>query len=139
MTTPRNLLTLGALALSVFTGFAADAPKKAEAKKPEAKKAAKPTGKYMDMDYGRFLSASIDNALGKNPFENKGCAANKAVLVNLGKEDAGYAFDKICFTLKVRDAHLLTEGCPCRHEFAERHRLWLNAKPLPSERFFKKE
>ena len=106
MTTPRNLLTLGALALSVFTGFAADAPKKAEAKKPEAKKAAKPTGKYMDMDYGRFLSASIDNALGKNPFENKGCAANKAVLVNLGKEDAGFAFD----TETLRGAGLWTGG-----------------------------
>ena len=106
MTTPRNLLTLGALALSVFTGFAADAPKKAEAKKPEAKKAAKPTGKYMDMDYGRFLSASIDNALGKNPFENKGCAANKAVLVNLGKEDAGYAFD----TETLRGAGLWSGG-----------------------------
>ena len=99
---PRNLLTLGALALSVFTGHAADAPKKAEA----PKKAAKPTGKYMDMDYGRFFSASIDNTQGKNPFENKGCAANKAILVNLGNEEAGYAFD----TETLRGAGLWSGG-----------------------------
>ena len=102
MMTPRNLFTLSALALSVFTGFAADAPKKAEA----PKKAAKPTGKYMEMDYGRFLSASIDNAQGKNPFENKGCAANKAILVNLGNEEAGYAFD----TETLRGAGLWSGG-----------------------------
>jgi hypothetical protein len=49
--------------------------------------------KHEAMDYGRFLSASIDNAQGKNPFEQKGGAANKAVVVNLGDRAGGYAFD----------------------------------------------
>jgi hypothetical protein len=102
MLTPRNLLTLGALALSALTGFAADAPKKAEA----PKKANKAGGKHNEMDYGRFFSASIDNLQGKNPFENKGCAANKAILVNLGNEDAGFAFD----TETLRGAGLWSGG-----------------------------
>lgn len=55
--------------------------------------AAKPLPKWEAMDYGRFLSASIDNAQGMSPFEQKGCAANKAVLVNLGDREAGFAFD----------------------------------------------
>lgn len=78
----RTSLSL-ALALAAMTGFAQ------EAKKPEAK----PLPKWEAMDYGRFLSASIDNTQGKSPFEQKGCAANKAVLVNLGNREAGYAFD----------------------------------------------
>ena len=52
-----------------------------------------PAEKYEGMDYGRFLTASIDNTEGKSPFEQKGCAANKAILVNLGDREAGYAFD----------------------------------------------
>ncbi|MEN9537071.1 MAG: hypothetical protein RLZZ178_1068, partial [Verrucomicrobiota bacterium] len=79
----RTSLSL-ALALAALTGLAQDA-----AKKPEAK--ALP--KWEAMDYGRFLSASIDNTQGKSPFDQKGCAANKAVLVNLGNREAGFAFD----------------------------------------------
>ena len=79
----RTSLSL-ALALAAVTGFAQDA-----AKKPDAK----PLSKWEAMDYGRFLSTSIDNTQGKNPFEQKGCAANKAIMVNLGNREAGYAFD----------------------------------------------
>lgn len=79
----RTSLSL-ALALATMTGLAQDA-----AKKPDAK----PLPKWEAMDYGRFLSASIDNTQGKSPFDQKGCAANKAVLVNLGNREAGYAFD----------------------------------------------
>ena len=79
----RTSLSL-ALALATMTGLAQDA-----VKKPDAK----PLSKWEAMDYGRFLSASIDNTQGKSPFDQKGCAANKAVLVNLGNREAGYAFD----------------------------------------------
>jgi len=79
----RTSLSL-ALALAALTGFAQEA-----VKKPDDK----PLSKWEAMDYGRFLSASIDNTQGKSPFEQKGCAANKAVLVNLGNREAGYAFD----------------------------------------------
>ncbi len=78
----RTSLSL-ALALATMTSLAQ------EAKKPDAK----PLPKWEAMDYGRFLSASIDNTQGKSPFDQKGCAANKAVLVNLGNREAGYAFD----------------------------------------------
>jgi len=79
----RTLLTL-ALSLATLTSLAQEA-----AKKPNPKS----LPKWEAMDYGRFLSASIDNTQGKNPFEQKGCAANKAVLVNLGDRQGGYAFD----------------------------------------------
>jgi glucose/arabinose dehydrogenase len=72
------------LALVASPAFAAD-----EAKKPDAK----PLPKWEAMDYGRFLAASIDNTQGESPFKQRGCAANKAVMVNLGNRDAGYAFD----------------------------------------------
>ncbi len=72
------------LALVASPAFAAD-----EAKKPDAK----PLPKWEAMDYGRFLAASIDNTQGESPFKQRGCAANKAVMVNLGSRDAGYAFD----------------------------------------------
>ena len=90
-----NTLTRTSLLLALVAGtvFAAD-----EAKKP--------LPKWEAMDYGRFLSASIDNTQGKSPFEQKGCAANKAVLVNLGNKDAGYAFD----TETLRGAGAWTGG-----------------------------
>ncbi|MEY4379418.1 MAG: hypothetical protein RLZ85_1299, partial [Verrucomicrobiota bacterium] len=92
----RTSLSL-ALALAAVTGLAQDATKKPDAK---------PASKWEAMDYGRFLSASIDNTQGKSPFEQKGCAANKAVLVNLGNRDAGYAFD----TETLRGAGAWTGG-----------------------------
>ena len=73
-----------ALALAALNGTAQEAPKQPSPKNPS---------KWEAMDYGRFLSASIDNTQGKNPFEQKGCAANKAVLVNLGDRQGGFAFD----------------------------------------------
>jgi hypothetical protein len=79
----RTSLSL-ALALAAVTGLAQDATKKTDAK---------PLSKWEAMDYGRFLSTSIDNTQGKSPFEQKGCAANKAVMVNLGNREAGFAFD----------------------------------------------
>jgi len=79
----RTFLTL-ALTLATVTSLAQEA-----AKKPNPKS----LPKWEAMDYGRFLSASIDNTQGKNPFEQKGCAANKAVLVNLGDRQGGFAFD----------------------------------------------
>ena len=81
------------LALATGAAFGADDAKKT-------------LPKWEAMDYGRFLSASIDNAQGKSPFEQKGCAANKAVLVNLGNRDAGYAFD----TETLRGAGAWTGG-----------------------------
>lgn len=75
------LLTVASAAL-----LGADAPKK---KADDNKN----LSKWEAMDYGRFLAASIDNTQGKSPFEQKGCAANKAVLVNLGNREAGFAFD----------------------------------------------
>ncbi len=92
----RTSLSL-ALALAAVTGLAQDATKKPDAK---------PASKWEAMDYGRFLSASIDNTQGKSPFEQKGCAANKAVLVNLGNREAGYAFD----TETLRGAGAWTGG-----------------------------
>ena len=92
----RTTLSL-ALALATLAGQAQDAAKKADAK---------PLPKWEAMDYGRFLSASIDNTQGKSPFDQKGCAANKAVLVNLGNRDAGYAFD----TETLRGAGAWTGG-----------------------------
>jgi hypothetical protein len=82
-----SLLKLSLLALACLTLQAADEPKK-----PAAKPAKDPS-KWESMDYGRFLTASIDNTYGKNPFGNQGCATNKAVVVNLGNKDAGVAFD----------------------------------------------
>ncbi|MEN9653619.1 MAG: hypothetical protein RL303_1339, partial [Verrucomicrobiota bacterium] len=79
----RTSLTI-ALTLVTMTSLAQEA-----AKKPNPKS----LPKWEAMDYGRFLSASIDNTQGKNPFEKKGCAANKAVLVNLGDRQGGFAFD----------------------------------------------
>jgi len=79
----RSSLSL-ALALAALTGLAQEATKKPDAKS---------LPKWEAMDYGRFLSASIDNTQGKSPFDQKGCAANKAVLVNLGNREAGFAFD----------------------------------------------
>ena len=64
----RTSLSL-ALALATMTGLAQDA-----VKKPDAK----PLSKWEAMDYGRFLSASIDNTQGKSPFDQKGCAANRS-------------------------------------------------------------
>lgn len=96
MNNPTRTSLLLALALAALTSFAQ------EANKPEAKS----LPKWEAMDYGRFLAASIDNAQGKSPFEQKGCAANKAVLVNLGKREGGYAFD----TETLRGAGAWTGG-----------------------------
>ena len=81
LTRTSLLLLLGTVAL-----LGAENPNK-NAKVPT------PAEKYESMDYGRFLTASIDNTEGKSPFDQKGCAANKAILVNLGDREAGYAFD----------------------------------------------
>ncbi len=51
-----------ALALAALNGTAQEAPKQPNPKNPS---------KWEAMDYGRFLSASIDNTQGKNPFEQK--------------------------------------------------------------------
>lgn len=49
---------------------------------------------YEVMDYGRFLSATFNNAQGKPTFEKKGCAANKGIAIRLGKEgNATMVFD----------------------------------------------
>src|SRR5436309_1736527 len=46
------------------------------------------------MDYGRFLSATFNNAQGKSTFEQKGSAANKGIAIKLGKEgNAAMVFD----------------------------------------------
>ncbi len=46
------------------------------------------------MDYGRFLSATFNNAQGKSTFDQKGSAANKGIAIKLGKEgNAAMVFD----------------------------------------------
>jgi len=92
----RTSLSL-ALALAAVTAVAQDATKKPDAK---------PLPKWEAMDYGRFLATSIDNSQGESPFKQRGCAANKAVMVNLGNRDAGYAFD----TETLRGAGAWTGG-----------------------------
>ncbi|HEX5176665.1 MAG TPA: DUF6797 domain-containing protein, partial [Chthoniobacteraceae bacterium] len=50
--------------------------------------------KWEEMDYGRFLSATFNNAEGKTTFERKGCATNKGIAIKLGKnEEATALFD----------------------------------------------
>ena len=54
-------------------------------------------GKWDDMDYGRFLSATFTNAEGKTTLEGKGCATNKGVAVKLGADaHAAMLFDTEC-------------------------------------------
>ncbi|MFM8550209.1 MAG: hypothetical protein ACKOBS_06015, partial [Verrucomicrobiota bacterium] len=76
----RTSLSL-ALALVTMTGLAQDAAKKAETNSPL---------KWEAMDYGRLLSAAIDNNQCKSPLDHKGCAANKALLVNHGNREARF-------------------------------------------------
>ncbi len=49
--------------------------------------------KWEEMDYGRFLSATYNNADGKTTFDKKGCAANKGIAVQLGQQTGGMIFD----------------------------------------------
>lgn len=50
--------------------------------------------KWEEMDYGRFLSHTINNAQGKTTFDQKGCAANKAISIKLGQNnEATMVFD----------------------------------------------
>lgn len=44
---------------------------------------------YEAMDYGRFFSATFNNTKGKPTFDQKGCAANKGIVVKLGAEEDG--------------------------------------------------
>ncbi len=49
---------------------------------------------WEEMDYGRFISATFNNAEGKPTFEKRGLAANKGIAVRLGKEgNATMLFD----------------------------------------------
>jgi hypothetical protein len=41
--------------------------------------------KWEEMDYGRFLSATFNNAEGKTTFDRKGCATNKGIAIKLGQ------------------------------------------------------
>ncbi|MHA3774049.1 DUF6797 domain-containing protein [Verrucomicrobiota bacterium sgz303538] len=50
--------------------------------------------KWEEMDYGRFLSHTINNAQGKTTFDQKGCAANKGIAIKLGQNnEATMVFD----------------------------------------------
>ena len=54
-------------------------------------------GKWDDMDYGRFLSATYLNAEGKSTLDGKGCATNKGIAVKLGSDArAAMLFDTEC-------------------------------------------
>lgn len=46
-------------------------------------------GKWDDMDYGRFLSATFTNTEGKTTLDGKGCATNKGIAVKLGSDARG--------------------------------------------------
>ncbi|HEX8311047.1 MAG TPA: DUF6797 domain-containing protein [Chthoniobacteraceae bacterium] len=43
-------------------------------------------GRWDDMDYGRFLSATYLNPEGKSTLDGKGCATNKGIAIKLDKE-----------------------------------------------------
>lgn len=45
-------------------------------------------GKFEEMDYGRFLSATYNNSEGKSTLNGKGCATNKGIAIKLGQNDA---------------------------------------------------
>ena len=47
--------------------------------------------KYESMDYGRFLSTSVNNTEGKDTIRGsgKGCATDKGIAIQLGQKDAG--------------------------------------------------
>ena len=49
--------------------------------------------KWEAMDYGRFLSATYQNAQGKSTLNGKGCAANKGIAVKLGQSEGALLFD----------------------------------------------
>ncbi|RYD62032.1 MAG: hypothetical protein EOP84_35015, partial [Verrucomicrobiaceae bacterium] len=50
--------------------------------------------KWEEMDYGPFLSHTINNAQGKTAFDQKGTAANKGIAIKLGKDsEATMVFD----------------------------------------------
>ena len=50
--------------------------------------------KWQEMDYGRFLSHTINNAQGKTALDQKGSAVNKGIAIKLGQgEDATMVFD----------------------------------------------
>jgi hypothetical protein len=49
--------------------------------------------KWEEMDYGRFLSATYNNAEGKSTLNGKGCASNKGIAVNLGDREGALLFD----------------------------------------------
>ncbi len=49
--------------------------------------------RYEEMDYGRFYSASFNNAEGKPAFDKKGCAASKGIVVKVGNTDGALLFD----------------------------------------------
>src|SRR5215218_8068415 len=75
MTILRLPVVFAALGLSTIIASAADKP-------------------YEVMDYGRFFSASFNNAAGKPTLDKKGSAANKGIVVKLGKEGkAAMLFD----------------------------------------------
>ena len=75
MMLPRITLVLAAFGFSTALLSAAEKP-------------------YQAMDYGRFFSASFNNAQGKPTFDKKGSAANKGIVVKLGAEGkAAMLFD----------------------------------------------
>ena len=54
-------------------------------------------GKWDDMDYGRFLSATFLNPAGTSTLDGQGCATNKGVAVKLGADArAAMLFDTEC-------------------------------------------
>ena len=82
-------LAIAALAgLTVTSTFAAESSAEP---KPAAKP--KPTPKYEEMDYGRFLTASWDNTKGQNTLKGNGCTANKGVAIQLGQKEGAMLFD----------------------------------------------
>ncbi len=55
--------------------------------------AAEETPRHEAMDYGPFLTASIENPRGENSDKGKGAATDKAVVVRHGRREAASAFD----------------------------------------------
>jgi hypothetical protein len=73
----QTVTVSAALGLASISSLLAQAPKK-----------------WDEMDYGRFISHTFNNAQGKTALDLKGCAANKGIAIKLGQgNEAAMLFD----------------------------------------------
>lgn len=56
---------------------------------PLAERIAHGARKFEEMDYGRFLAATYNNAEGQTTLQGKGCATNKGIAIKVGPNNEG--------------------------------------------------